>query len=229
MNSTREAFDDAKFVVDGLGKWCKAVGGARGVGNGGVFGVIFIEVDTANEHGRIWPWRGGDDLICTALQVSRSPIGDMIHVVRSRCNHTLFSGGENTLVWDRRSAQRLYATAYRGFDNAGGSDFTPFDVCRITLSKDGDGLSVDDELAILGKDLPTEVVAVIVAVIVTIVGTRERDGNGEGVLLSSSRVEERAGGREGASPRRCRWEEEGRVTARPFVARWEGEGEGDAS
>ena len=82
MNSTCEAFDNAKRTVDDLAKWSKVVGGARSIGSGGV-GVIFIKVDCTNEHGRIWPWHREDDHVCTTFQVSKSLMGDVIHVVRS--------------------------------------------------------------------------------------------------------------------------------------------------
>jgi len=44
-------------------------------------------------------------------------------------------------------------TAYRGFDDIIGTNVTPFDICRITFSKDGDAFSVDVELFVLGGDV----------------------------------------------------------------------------
>lgn len=75
MDGTHETFDDAKFVVDDLGKRGKAVSGTGGVGDDGVFGVICIKVDTANEHGCVRGRCRDDDLFCTTFQVSTSPNG----------------------------------------------------------------------------------------------------------------------------------------------------------
>lgn len=44
-------------------------------------------------------------------------------------------------------------TAYRGFDNVIGTDATPFDICRVTFSKDGDGFSFDVEFSLLGGNV----------------------------------------------------------------------------
>lgn len=49
--------------------------------------------------------------------------------------------------------REVLATAYRGFDDVIGADFTPFDVCRVTLSKNGDRLPVDVEFAVLSMDI----------------------------------------------------------------------------
>lgn len=46
--------------------------------------------------------------------------------------------------------------AYRGFDDVLGTDVTPSDVCRVTLSKDGDSFSVDVQFAVLGGDVTFE-------------------------------------------------------------------------
>ena len=73
MNSTHETFDDAKLVVDDLGKRGKAVGSTGGIGDDGVFGVICVKVDTANEHGCICGRCRDDNLLCTTFQVSTSP------------------------------------------------------------------------------------------------------------------------------------------------------------
>ena len=39
-----------------------------------VLGVIFVEVNTADEHGSIGGGGGDDDLLGTTLQVGRSPV-----------------------------------------------------------------------------------------------------------------------------------------------------------
>jgi len=53
VDSSHETLDDAKLVVQDLGKRSQAVGGARSIGkNVHVLGVL-PEVDTAHEHGGI--------------------------------------------------------------------------------------------------------------------------------------------------------------------------------
>lgn len=73
MNGTHETLDYAEFVVNDLGERGKAVSGTRGVGDHGVFGVICIKIDTANEHGCICRRCRDDDLLGTTFQVSSSP------------------------------------------------------------------------------------------------------------------------------------------------------------
>lgn len=75
MNGAHETFDDAKFVVDNLGEWCKAVSGAGGVGDDAVFGVVCIKIDTTDKHGCICRGSRDDDLLGTTLEVSSSPGG----------------------------------------------------------------------------------------------------------------------------------------------------------
>ena len=84
VNGRHEGLDDAKLVVDDLGKGCETVGGARGVRNDLHFGVVCVKVDTADEHRRIG--RGGrdDDFLGATFQVSRG----------------LVDGGEDTSRFD---------------------------------------------------------------------------------------------------------------------------------
>jgi len=69
VDGGHEGLSDAKVVVDNLGKGGQAVGGARGVGDDLVLGLVGVQVDSADKHGGVG--RGGrdDDLLGTALQV----------------------------------------------------------------------------------------------------------------------------------------------------------------
>lgn len=120
MDGGHETLNDGVLVVDDLGEGSETVGGARGVGDDLVLGLVGLKVDTADEHGGVG--RGGrdDDLLGTALQVSRG----------------LLLGGEDT----------------GGLDDVLGAVLAPGDVGGVTLAVDGDGLAVDDELAVLGLD-----------------------------------------------------------------------------
>ena len=89
MNGGHETFNNSEFVVNNFCKGSQAVlhhmmstyikqrqclsnlthSCARGVGDDSVFGVIGIQVDTTNEHGRICGRSGNDYLLGTALQV----------------------------------------------------------------------------------------------------------------------------------------------------------------
>jgi hypothetical protein len=60
----------------------------------GVFRVIGVEVNTANEHGCIGRWSGDNDFLGTTLQVSRSSENSII----SKTRDSLFGGSEDTLV-----------------------------------------------------------------------------------------------------------------------------------
>lgn len=75
MNGTHEALDYAEFVINDFGQRRKAVSGTGGVGDDGVFGVVCIKIDTANEHGCICRRCRDDDLLGTTFQVSSSPNG----------------------------------------------------------------------------------------------------------------------------------------------------------
>lgn len=59
-------------VVDDLGEGSQTVGGARGVGDDLVLGLVGLEVDTADEHGGIGGRSRDDDLLGTTLQVGTS-------------------------------------------------------------------------------------------------------------------------------------------------------------
>lgn len=71
MNGGHQTLNDLKVVVDDLGKRSKAVGGARGIGDDLHAGVVGVQVDTDDEHGGISAGSGDDDLLGSALQVSR--------------------------------------------------------------------------------------------------------------------------------------------------------------
>jgi hypothetical protein len=71
VNGGHQTLNDFEVVVDDLGKGSQAVGGARGVGDDLHAGVVGLQVDTDHEHGGISAGSGDDDLLGTALQVSR--------------------------------------------------------------------------------------------------------------------------------------------------------------
>jgi hypothetical protein len=54
-----------------LGERSKTVCGAAGVGDDLVFGFVGIEVDAANEHGRIGRGSRDDDFLCSTLEMGR--------------------------------------------------------------------------------------------------------------------------------------------------------------
>ena len=60
--------------MDDLGEGGQAVGGARGVGDDLVLGLVGLEVDTAHEHGGVS--RGGrdDNLLGSSLEVGRGAV-----------------------------------------------------------------------------------------------------------------------------------------------------------
>lgn len=45
---------------------------------------------------------------------------------------------------------------YSRLDNVLGAYAAPLDICRVALTKDGDGLAFDDELSVLGLDAALE-------------------------------------------------------------------------
>jgi len=53
VDSGHETLNDTEVVVDNLGEGSKAVGGARGVRDDLVLGLVLVEVDTADEPGRV--------------------------------------------------------------------------------------------------------------------------------------------------------------------------------
>lgn len=57
--------------MDDLGERSKAVGGARGVGDDSVLGVVGVKVDTADEHGSVGGRSRDDDLLGSTLKVGR--------------------------------------------------------------------------------------------------------------------------------------------------------------
>jgi len=75
VDGGHEAFLHAESVVDDLGERCKAVGCAGGIGDDWNVGLVFLVVDTHDEHRGI-SRRGRDDhLLRTALQVGRGLLG----------------------------------------------------------------------------------------------------------------------------------------------------------
>lgn len=118
VDGGHETLNDAKVVVDDLGKGSETVGGARGVGDDLVLGLVSLEVDTADKHGGVGRRSRDDDLLGTTLEVERG----------------LLNGGEDT----------------GGLDDVVGARLAPWDGSGVTLTVDGDGLAVDDELAVLG-------------------------------------------------------------------------------
>jgi hypothetical protein len=75
MHGGHESLNDAKLVVDNLGKRSEAVGRARCVRNNRDLRIILVEVDTADKHGRISRRSRDDDLLSTTLQVGRCLFG----------------------------------------------------------------------------------------------------------------------------------------------------------
>ena len=68
MDGCHESLDDAKLVVQDLGKRSKTVGGTGGVGEDS-FALVGGVVDPHNEHGSIRGRSRNDDLLGTSLQV----------------------------------------------------------------------------------------------------------------------------------------------------------------
>ena len=67
VDSGHETLNNAEPIVDNLGQWSKAVGGATGVGNNVQLGFVFLLVHTHNKHWGIFA-RGGDhNLLGTTL------------------------------------------------------------------------------------------------------------------------------------------------------------------
>jgi hypothetical protein len=73
VNGSHQTLNDSKVVVDNFGERSQAIGGARSVGDDGVFRIIFIQVDSTNEHGGVGRRSRDDDLLGTTLQMGRSP------------------------------------------------------------------------------------------------------------------------------------------------------------
>lgn len=75
VDGGHETLNESPVVVDNLGKRSQAVGGARGVGENLDVGLVFLVVDTHDEHGGISRRSGDDDLLGATLQVSRGLLG----------------------------------------------------------------------------------------------------------------------------------------------------------
>lgn len=136
MDGGHKTLNETPVVVDDLGERSQAVGGARSVGNNGVFALVGLVVDTHDEHldtlAKITRTREkktdrsicgrsrDDDLLGATLQVGRGLLG----------------GGEDT----------------GGLDNVSGAGLGPLDVGGITLLVELDALAVDDEVATVDLD-----------------------------------------------------------------------------
>lgn len=71
MDGGHETLLNSESVVDDLGEWGEAVGGARSVGDNVHVSGVGLVVDTIDEHwGVILGWGGEDDLLDTGSQVT---------------------------------------------------------------------------------------------------------------------------------------------------------------
>lgn len=73
MNGGHQTLDDSELVVDDLGERGQAVCRTGSVGDHGVFRIVRVQVDAANEHWGIGGRSRDDDLLGTTLQMGRSP------------------------------------------------------------------------------------------------------------------------------------------------------------
>ena len=80
MDGGHQTLNDGEVVVDDLGEWSQAVGGARGIGDNVDIGLVGVLVDTHDVHWCVGGWGRDDNLLSSSLQVSRGLLG----------------GGENT-------------------------------------------------------------------------------------------------------------------------------------
>lgn len=71
MNGGHESLNDAKLVVQDLGKRSKTVSGTGGVGEDGL-ALVLVVVDSHNEHGSIGRGSRDDDLLSSSFQVQGS-------------------------------------------------------------------------------------------------------------------------------------------------------------
>ena len=70
MDSSHETFSDSPVVVEDLGDWGKAVGGAGGVGDDLHIRGVLVSVDAHDEEwGVVLGWGREDGLLGTALKV----------------------------------------------------------------------------------------------------------------------------------------------------------------
>lgn len=87
MDGRHQSFNDTVLVVDDLGsqiqlektvggvylcEGSKTVGGARGVGDDIVFGLVSIEIDATDKHGSIGRGSRNDDLLGPTLEMGTS-------------------------------------------------------------------------------------------------------------------------------------------------------------
>jgi len=69
VDGGHEAFNQTKLLVNNLGERGKAVGGARSVGDDGLT-LVFLVVDTNDEHGGVWGRSSDNDFLSSALDVT---------------------------------------------------------------------------------------------------------------------------------------------------------------
>jgi len=70
VDGGHETLLDSEVIVDNLGKWGEAVGGAGGVGDDGLRWLVVLVVDTEDVHwGIVLGWGSEDNLLGTTFQV----------------------------------------------------------------------------------------------------------------------------------------------------------------
>jgi len=124
VDGGHETLLNTESVVDDLGEGSEAVSGAGSVRDDLHGRLVFVFVDTDDEHWSVGGWGGDDNVLGTTLQVSGS----------------LVNGGEDA----------------GGFDDVFGASGSPLNLGRVSVVEDGDGLSVDYELAILSGNFALE-------------------------------------------------------------------------
>lgn len=125
-----ETFKQTELVVDDLGKRCKAVGGAAGVGNDRDLGVVGVQVDTYDVHGSVCGRSRDDNLLGTTLDVRLSLVGCGEHTCGlNNVSDTALSPGNLRRVTLAKDSDGLAIDdqlAVLGFDGA-----LEVSVCRV--------------------------------------------------------------------------------------------------
>ena len=80
VNGGHEAFDDAEVVVDNLGDGGQAVGGAAGIWDDVLVGVVLLVVDAHHVHGGIGRGGGDDDFLGSLLDEMLTLNNNSIHI-----------------------------------------------------------------------------------------------------------------------------------------------------